>query len=59
MLNLINGVQYGLVQLLKEPTSILKIINLCIDLIFTNQPNVVGGFGMQPSSHEYCNPPNN
>ena len=33
--------QYGLTQLLKEPTHISDNYRSCIDLIFTSQPNLV------------------
>ena len=44
--------QYGLTQLLKEPTHISDNYRSCIDLIFTSQPNLVVDFGIYPSLHE-------
>ena len=46
--------QYGLTQLLKEPTHISDNYRSCIDLIFTSQPNLVVDFGIHPSLHENC-----
>ena len=46
--------QYGLTQLLKEPTHISNNYRSCIDLIFTSQPNLVVDFGIHPSLHENC-----
>ena len=46
--------QDGLTQLLKEPTHIPDNYRSCIDLIFTNQPNLVVDFGIHPSLHENC-----
>ena len=45
--------QYGLNQLLKESTHIFDNYRLCIDLIFTCQPNLVVDFGIHPL-HENC-----
>ena len=46
--------QYGLTQLLKEPTHISDNYRSCIDLIFTSQPNLVVDFGIHHSLHENC-----
>ena len=44
----------GLKQLIAEPTSILKNSSICIDLIFTNHPNIVLGSGVHSSLHPKC-----
>ena len=46
--------QYGLTQLLKEPTYISDNYKSCIDLIFTSQPNLVVDSSIHPSLHENC-----
>ena len=46
--------QYGLTQLLKEPTYISDNCRPCIDLIFTSQHTLVVDFGIHPSLHENC-----
>ena len=33
--------QFGLLQIIKEPTNMLENSRSCIDLIFTSQPNMV------------------
>ena len=45
---------YGLNQLLTEPTHILEHTSSCIDLIFTNQPNLIRGSGIHPTLHPTC-----
>ena len=45
---------HGLEQLISEPTHILSNSSLCIDLIFTNQPNLVVDSGTHPSLHPNC-----
>ena len=45
---------YGLSQLISEPTHILQNSSSCIDLIFTDQPNLVINSGIKPSLHENC-----
>ena len=45
---------YGLTQLIKEPTHILLNSSTCIDLLFTNQPNMVFESGVYPSLHTNC-----
>ena len=44
----------GLHQLINEPTHIIGEHRSCIDLIFTNQPNIVLEAGVHPSLHEFC-----
>ena len=43
---------YGLHQIINEPTHILPSSASCIDLIFTNQPNLVINSGLHPSLHQ-------
>ena len=43
--------QYGLHQVIKEPTHILDNSSTCIDLIFTLQPNLIIESGIHPSLH--------
>ena len=43
--------QFGLSQIIKEPTNILDNSKSCIDLIFTSQPNVVIDSGVHASLH--------
>ena len=45
---------YGLQKLINEPTHIHKNSSSCIDLIFTNQPNLIVNRGTHPSLHENC-----
>ena len=45
---------FGLYQMINEPTHILPSFTSCIDLIFTNQPNLVINSGTHPSLHQYC-----
>ena len=45
---------YGILQLMDEPTHIRKNSSSCIDLIFTNQPNLIVNKGTHPSLHENC-----
>ena len=44
---------YGLQQLIHEPTHIGKNSSLCIDVIFTNQPNLVNR-GTHASLYDNC-----
>ena len=44
----------GLHQLTKEPEHLMKHITWCIDLIFTNKPNLVIDFGVHSSFHTNC-----
>ena len=45
---------YGLHQLIQEPTHILKLSSSYIDLIFTTQPNLVMESGIHSSLHSNC-----
>ena len=44
----------GFSQLINEPTHIQKNSSSCIDLIFTNQPNLSVNSGVHPSLHQNC-----
>ena len=46
--------QFGLHQIINEPTHIVKNLSTCIDLIFTSQPNLSAESGTQPSLHTNC-----
>ena len=43
--------QFGLHQLINEPTHLLQNSSSCIDLIFTSQTNTVVESGVHPSLH--------
>ena len=43
--------QFGLHQIINEPTHILKNSSTCIDLVFTSQPNLSVESVTQPSLH--------
>ena len=43
--------QFGLHQMIDEPTHILESSSSCIDLIFTSQPNLITESGVHPSLH--------
>ena len=43
--------QFGLTQLINQPTHILESSSSCIDLIFTSQPNLAINSGVYPSIH--------
>ena len=45
---------YSFYQLISEPTHILQNLSPCIDLIFTDQPNLVINSRIKPSLHENC-----
>ena len=45
---------HGLQQLISEPTHLLPNSLSCIDLIFTDQPNLVVDSGVHPSLHPNC-----
>ena len=45
---------YGLYRIINEPTHILQSSASCIDLMFTNQPNLVINSGVHPSLHQNC-----
>ena len=46
--------QFGLKQLIQEPTHILSNSSSCIDLVFTSQPNLVMESTVHSSLHENC-----
>ena len=46
--------QFGLNQIINEPTHILDPSSSCIDLIFTSQPELVIESGVHPSLHQNC-----
>ena len=46
--------QFGLQQTIIEPTCLTSNSPLCIDLIFTSQPNLVMESCVQPSLHPIC-----
>ena len=46
--------QFGLHQIINEPTHILENSFSCIDLIFTSQPDLSVESGTQPSLYPYC-----
>ena len=46
--------QFGLQQLIKEPTHILTDSSSCIDLLFTSQPNLVIESGLHSSLYQNC-----
>ena len=46
--------QFELYQLINETTNSLENCSLCIDLIFTSQPNLVVEPGVHPSLHPNC-----
>ena len=37
-----------------EPTPFLKCLTSCIDLMFTNEPNLIVDSGVHPSIHQNC-----
>ena len=41
-------------QLIAEPIHVLENSSSCIDLIFTNQPNLIMDSGVHPSLHSKC-----
>ena len=45
---------YGLTQVISEPTHILNNSASCIDLLFTNQPNLISKSGVFSSLHPQC-----
>ena len=45
---------YGLSQIISDPTHILPNSSSCIDLIFTNQPNLLTERGVYPFLHPKC-----
>ena len=46
--------QFGLQQLIKEPTHVLTDSSSCIDLLFTSQHNLVMESGVHSSLHQNC-----
>ena len=46
--------QFGLHQIINEPTHLLQNSSSCIGLIFTSQPNIVVKSGVHPSLHSSC-----
>ena len=44
----------GLHQLISEPTHLIGTSKSCIDLIFTDQPNLIIETGVHPTLHEQC-----
>ena len=46
--------QFGLHQIIKEPTHIINNSFSCIDLIFCNQPNLIIDSGVHSSLHPCC-----
>ena len=46
--------QFGLHQLINEPTHLTRNASSCIDLIFTSQQNLVMESGVHSSLHENC-----
>ena len=46
--------QFGLQQIIKEPTHISNISSSCIDLIFTSQPNLITDSSVHSSLHLNC-----
>ena len=46
--------QFGLQQIIKEPTHISNTSSSCIDLISTSQPNFITGSGVHSSLHPNC-----
>ena len=47
--------QFGLHQMINEPTRILESSSSCINLIFTSQPNLITESGVHPSLHPNSN----
>ena len=45
---------YGMKQVITEPTHVLESSASCIDLILTNQSNIVMDSGVHLSQHEKC-----
>ena len=45
---------HGLQQLISEPTHLFPNSLSCIDLIFTDQPNLLVDSGVHPSLHPNC-----
>ena len=45
---------YGFHQLISDPTHLLPNSSPCIDLIFTDQPNLAADSGVHPTLHGNC-----
>ena len=45
---------HGMKQVITEPTHILENSFSCIDLIFSNQPNLITDSGVHPTLHSKC-----
>ena len=45
---------HGFHQLISQPTHLLPQTSSCIDLIFTDQPNLIVDSGIHPSLHSNC-----
>ena len=45
---------HGFHQLISQPTHLLPQTSSCIDLIFTDQPNLIVDSGVRPSLHSNC-----
>ena len=45
---------HDLHQLISQPTHLLPASSACVDLIFTDQPNLVVNSGVHPSLHKNC-----
>ena len=46
--------QFGLSQVINKPTHIFQHFSSCIDLLFTNQQNLITDLGVHPSLHSNC-----
>ena len=46
--------QFGLHQLINEPSHLLQNSSSCTDLTFTSQQNIEVESGVHPSSHPHC-----
>ena len=45
---------YGMKQVITEPTHVLENSSSCIDLIFSNQPNLIMDSGVHATLHSKC-----
>ena len=46
--------QFGLQQIIKEPTHLSNTSSSCINLTFTSQPNLITDCGVHSSLHSNC-----
>ena len=46
--------QFSFPQVINEPNHISQNCNSCIDLLFTNQQNLITDSGVHPSLHSKC-----